>query len=87
MSCLKRTRSGLSLGSPVVGLLTDHTNLRMVLGDVGLDVGGPGDLGEQLADHVLSLFRGTHGELFTTTQIGKVTQLIRPIVDKALGWL
>lgn len=46
LSCLKRTRSGLSLGSPVVGLLTDRTwgtISRAVLGGMwALDVGAAG---------------------------------------------
>lgn len=43
--------------------------------------------GSVLVDHVFSLFRGAHGESSPRAQIRKVVQLVRPILDKALGWL
>lgn len=85
LSCLKRMRSGLSLGSPVEGLLTDRT-----VYECGVGGGGPGCrrtivIWGSVWSIMFSLFRGAHGEASPRAQIGKVVQLTRPILDKALG--
>lgn len=84
LSCLNRTRSGLSLGSPGGGLLTDRT-----IHECGVGGGGPGRRRTMwfwgaFGRSCFSSFRGAHGESSPRAQIGKVLQLTRPILDKAL---